>query len=244
MFGGRLEQQGLNRSLWISGNKINMEQTVGIVGTRHASPYGLKVAYEISKYYARKGYVVISGLAYGIDQKAHEGALSTHGMTVGVLGHGLNFHYPRSTKTIRTEIERTSFVITWYEPDQAPRKAFFRERNWLIAALSDFVIVVEAPTKSGALITANYALEMGKEVKAVPGDIDRMSSAGSNMLILEGAEPIVTLPESEEDKFRGCSSIQDLVAATGSLVDAGQLLARWQSMGLIKVEGEHITWIK
>jgi len=148
---------------------------VGIVGTRHASSYGLRVAYELGKYYASEGYVVVSGLAYGIDQKAHEGALE-RGTTVGVLG-GLDFHYPKSTLLLRKRIEEKGFVITWYKPDQGPRKAFFRERNWLIAALSDFIVVVEAPVKSGALITASFALQMGKEVKAVPGDIDRDSQS-------------------------------------------------------------------
>jgi len=93
-------------------------------------------------------------------------------------GHGLDFHYPKSTLLLRKRIEEKGFVITWYKPDQGPRKAFFRERNWLIAALSDFIVVVEAPVKSGALITASFALQMGKEVKAVPGDIDRDSCYG------------------------------------------------------------------
>jgi len=243
IFCGRLEQQALNRPLYVRGSSIKpLEKTVGIVGTRHASSYGLKVAYELGKYYASEGYVVISGLAYGIDQKSHEGALEK-GTTVGVLGHGLDFHYPKSTLPLRKSIEEKGFVITWYNHEQGPRKAFFRERNWLIAALSDFIVVVEAPMKSGALITANFALQMGKEVKAVPGDIDRDSSAGSNMLIFEGAEPVLAIPKDAEEQYKSCKTVQDLVAAVGSLVEAGQLIAKWQSTGRVILEGEIIHWV-
>lgn len=243
IFCGRLVQQGLERPVYVRGNSIPpLEKTVGIVGTRHASSYGLRVAYELGKYYASEGYVVVSGLAYGIDQKAHEGALE-RGTTVGVLGHGLDFHYPKSTLLLRKRIEEKGFVITWYKPDQGPRKAFFRERNWLIAALSDFIVVVEAPVKSGALITASFALQMGKEVKAVPGDIDRDSAMGSNMLIFDGAEPILAIPKDTDQQFRSCRTVQDLVATVGSLVEAGQLLAKWQSTGKVILEGETIHWI-
>ncbi|WP_018963036.1 DNA-processing protein DprA [Coprothermobacter platensis] len=242
LFNDRLADLDPKRSLYLRGNRIGLERTVGIVGTRHASPYGLRIAYELGRYYACEGYVVISGLAYGVDEKGHEGALSVGGKTVGVLGHGLNHHYPKATLPIRKQIEQTSFVISWYEPDQGPRKPFFRERNWLIAALSDFIVVVEAPLKSGALITASFALEMGKDVKAVPGDIDRPSAAGSNLLILDGAEPIVSVPESEMQKYKSCKTLQDIIAVSGSLVEAGRLLAKWQSTGMLTMDGDIIKW--
>ncbi|NPV88624.1 DNA-protecting protein DprA [Coprothermobacteraceae bacterium] len=242
-FGGRLLRASVSRPIYAKGIRFALQKTVGLVGTRHPSPYGAKVAYDLARYYASLGYVVVSGLAFGIDEKAHEGALSVGGLTIGVLGHGLGAHYPRATLELRKLIESQGLVVTWYAHQVPPRKAFFRERNMLIAALSDFLIVVEAPEKSGALVTADFALSLGKDVKAVPADIDRLSARGSNRLIVEGAEPIIDIPDVGAENWKQCRTVEELVAEVGDFVEAGRIIAELQSTGKVQLNGNMIEWL-
>ncbi len=164
---------------------------VAIVGTRNASSYGLRVAKAIATACARAGVTVVSGLARGIDGAAHEAALSVRGRTVAVLGTGLDIHYPRSHRTLQERIAREGLLLTEQHPGDTGHGGTFPRRNRIIAALADVTVVVEAGIGSGALITADHALELNRTVACVPNAIDQPSSAGSNALLKMHAEPIL-----------------------------------------------------
>jgi len=182
----------LSKSVYTRGSLPERRQlTVAVVGTRRPTIYGTRVACEIAEYLARHGVVVISGLAYGIDRAAHEGALQASGLTVAVLAHGLDFIYPRHHEVLAANIiDRGGALLSPY-PDGTPVARFrFLERNQWVAALADAVVVVEAEERSGTQATVRYALDYGKEVFAVPGNISTPQAAGPNRLIKEGAHPV------------------------------------------------------
>ncbi len=160
---------------------------VAIVGARRASSYGRRVAERLGRDLAAAGITVISGLALGIDGAAHRGALASSGRTMAVLGSGLDVPHPPSHRTLFREIEERGLVISEFLPGEPPLAYNFPRRNRIIAALGDAVVVVEAGPRSGALITVDHALDLGKEVFAVPGPIDDPRSAGSNALLRDGA---------------------------------------------------------
>lgn len=168
---------------------------VAIVGSRTCSDYGRAMARTIASSLAGAGVTVISGMASGIDTAGHAGALAAGGETVAVLGCGPDICYPRSSKNIYQEIKEQGAVLSEYAPGTEPCARFFPVRNRLISALSDAVLVIEARIRSGALITADYALEQGKEIYALPGRIIDPLSGGTNRLIKQGATPIVSVEE-------------------------------------------------
>lgn len=161
---------------------------VAIVGTRACSAYGKEVTEMLARGLAENGVTVVSGLATGIDGYAHAECLRHNGKTIAVLGGGLNRLSPVSNVKLGEEIEYSGLLLTQYPPDLNPTRYTFPERNRLIAGLSLGTVVVEAAEKSGALITADYALEQGREVFAVPGNITSIRSKGTNRLIAEGAK--------------------------------------------------------
>ncbi len=165
-----------------------------VVGTRRASGYGRSIAYDFSRKIASSGITVVSGLAYGIDTKAHLGALEA-GRTIAVLGSGAFHIYPSSNRSLAKKISEKGALITEFFPEDRPAKFRFPLRNRIIAGISFGVLVVEAPPRSGALITARLALEYGRDVFAVPGDIGRKSSLGTNRLIQEGAKLVVSVED-------------------------------------------------
>jgi len=171
---------------------------VGIVGARRATSYGLKVSYNFAKELALAGVVIISGLARGIDGEAHRGALAT-GTTVAVLGSGIDVPYPRENERLYQEISQKGLVLSEFLPGTKPLPYLFPVRNRIIAALSTGIVVVEAALKSGSLITAKLALELGREVFAVPGMITSPQSAGANLLLKDGAQIALGV----EDIFEG-----------------------------------------
>lgn len=175
------------------------EPSVAIVGARNCSEYGRTIAREIAKRLAELGVTVISGLAMGIDAAGHAGALSGHGTTFAVLGNGPDICYPRCSKNLYEEIVTTGGILSEYAPGIAPCACFFPARNRLISGLSDAVLVIEARRKSGSLITAEYALEQGKEIYALPGRITDPLSEGTNRLLLLGAAPIITIEDFLSD---------------------------------------------
>ena len=163
------------------------EAAVAVVGTRKCSPYGTRAASQLGYELARQGGLVISGLAKGIDGAAHQGALRAGGFTAAVLGGGADVIYPPENRRLYEDIAATGVLLSEYPPGTEPRGGHFPVRNRIISGLSLAVVVVEAPEKSGALITANTALEQGRDVFAVPGPINAASSRGCNQLIRDGA---------------------------------------------------------
>lgn len=160
---------------------------VGIVGTRKASAYGLTAAKRFGYQIAMCGGLVVSGGAYGIDSVAMQGALEAGKKTVGVLGCGVDVVYPKSNGRLFDDVIENGCLISEYPPGTRPNPWQFPERNRIISGIAGGVLVVEAPSKSGALITARDALEQGRDVYVVPGNIDVESCAGSNSLLQDGA---------------------------------------------------------
>lgn len=163
------------------------EKSAAIVGARNCSPYGKKAAQEFGKKLAEAGVNLISGMARGIDSMGHRGALLAGGRTYAVLGCGVNIVYPPENWELYEQIAKHGGILSEYPPDMAPQPGFFPMRNRIISALSDVVIIIEAKEKSGSLITADYALDQGKDVFALPGSIYDSLSAGCNRLIKQGA---------------------------------------------------------
>lgn len=166
---------------------IDEEVAVAMVGTRKASPYGIEAAEKIAYGLCKQGAVVISGAAAGVDSASHRGALRAGGKTIAVLGNGLDIVYPAENEWLYRDIAASGALISEYPPGTAAEAWHFPVRNRIISGLSLATIVVEAPEKSGALITANLALEQGRDVFAIPGNLGVKSCEGSNHLIRDGA---------------------------------------------------------
>ncbi|MBU1944645.1 MAG: DNA-processing protein DprA, partial [Actinobacteria bacterium] len=169
-----------------------------VVGARKASPYGLEVARWLSAELAQAGVGIVSGAAYGIDSAAHASALDAGGYSCAVLGCGIDVVYPRSQAGLYRRLEAAGCILSEYPPGVHPAKERFPARNRIIAGMTPGVVVVEASGSSGALITARFALDGGREVMAVPGQVLSDNSAGTNALIREGAVAI-TRPEDVLD---------------------------------------------
>ncbi len=164
------------------------EPGVAIVGSRRATRAGRDFAHALARELAAGGLVVVSGLAYGIDAAAHRGALAAPGRTIAVLGSGLDRIYPQAHERLAREIlARDGAVVSEYAPDAGPRKHRFPERNRLISGLTLGVVIVEATTRSGSLITARMAAEQGREVMAVPGPVQSPLAGGCHRLLKSGA---------------------------------------------------------
>lgn len=175
-------------SLYYKGRlPTEKDKAVAIVGARSRSAYGQGVARELAGMLAKEGISVISGLAMGIDADAHQGALTAGGTTFGVLGNGVNVCYPGQNRHLYRQIVQSGGILSEYPPDEQPMPYRFPSRNRIISALSDCVVVIEAREKSGSLITADCAMEQGKDVYALPGRITDPLSAGCNKLIRQGA---------------------------------------------------------
>lgn len=181
------------------------QRRVAVVGTRAASAYGLRVARELAEGLARLGVCVVSGLALGIDAAAHAGALAA-GVpgcsTLAVLGSGLACCYPPENAALAEAVARGGGLLSEFAPDQPPERWHFPRRNRLVAALAEAVVVVEAPLRSGALLTAQEALEQGREVLAVPGPVGRPSHEGAHALLRQQAAAV-------------CTGVEDVLAALG-----------------------------
>ena len=160
---------------------------VAVVGTRDATPYGISSAEKLGYGLTKGGAVVVSGLAKGIDAAATRGALRAGGVTVGVVGNGLDVHYPYESRYLYEDVAAAGVLLSEYAPGTEPAKPHFPARNRILSGLSLATLVVEAPERSGALITADTAVEQGRDVFAVPGPIDAPNSVGCNRLIREGA---------------------------------------------------------
>lgn len=183
--------------LWALGDLATLrDPVVAIVGTRRATSYGLRITREISAALARAGACVVSGMALGIDGAAHRAALDAGGRTVAVLGTGVDVAYPRAHLGMYREIVESGLVLSELPPGAKSHGGSFPNRNRLIAALARVVIIIEAPVKSGALITGDHALELGRDIGVVLGPIDSPQSAGSNALLRSGAHPIIDVDDA------------------------------------------------
>jgi DNA processing protein len=169
--------------------------SVAVVGARSCSPYGAQVARELARDLAALGIVVVSGLARGIDGEAHRGALAAGGLTVAVLGCGIDCDYPRAHAQLAGRITDSGLVVSEYPPGVEPAPWRFPARNRIVAGLAKATVVVEARERSGALITADFALELGRDVFAVPGEITSGLSRGTNDLIRQGATPMLCVED-------------------------------------------------
>lgn len=182
--------------LYVLGDKEILKQSgIAIVGSRNATEYGKKVALQFSKDLTRNGINIISGLALGIDTCAHLGTLHSDsiGKTIAVLGSGLDEIYPKKNIELAKKIINCGgCIISEYPLGTKPEKLHFPQRNRIISGLSKGVLIVEASEKSGSLITADFALEQGREVFVVPGNISSPTSVGSNNLIKQGAKLVTS----------------------------------------------------
>ncbi|GGN05944.1 DNA processing protein DprA [Thermus composti] len=174
--------------LYLRGDLPEEKEAIAIVGTRRASSWALAFARRLARELAEAGLWVVSGLARGIDREAHLGALEGGGRTLGVLGSALDRVYPPENRSLAQRMD----LLSEFPFGEGPRPEFFPRRNRLIAGLCRAVLVVEAPLDSGALITARHALELGKEVLAVPGRPTDEGSLGANRLIQDGAYPVLS----------------------------------------------------
>lgn len=174
--------------LYVKGNlpAIDDEALVAVIGTRKASPYGIKMGRKMGYEIAKCGGIVVSGLTNGIDAAGAEGALSAGGKVIGVLGTA----HEKDKSTLAADVAKSGALISEYPPGTNTQNAFFRARNRISAGLSVGVVVVEAPAKSGARLFANEAADLGKELFAVPGNADSPNCVGTNMLLKEGAKPV------------------------------------------------------
>jgi len=233
---------------------------VAIVGARACSPYGSQVGRLLGRELAAAGLVVVSGLARGVDGEAHRGALEAAGVTVAVLGCGIDRDYPAAHTDLARRICEQGLVVSEYEPGVEPAPWRFPARNRIIAGLAAATVIVEARERSGALITADFALEEGRDVFAVPGEITGSLAAGTNRLLRQGAAPL-TSPTDVLDVFglgvgpaaqppalgatatsvldrlaESSATADELARATG--LDAGPLAAALAELELAGLVGE------
>ncbi|WP_353928739.1 DNA-processing protein DprA [Desulfofundulus kuznetsovii] len=174
-------------------------QAVAVVGSRRPTPYGVAVAEKLGEELARAGVTVVSGMARGIDSAAHRGALAAGGRTMAVLGCGVDVVYPRENKRLMEDIIEAGAVISEFPPGSPPEAWHFPVRNRIISGLSRATVVVEAAEKSGALITADLALDQGRDVMAVPGPVTSPQSRGPNQLIKQGARLVESVADVLEE---------------------------------------------
>jgi DNA processing protein len=206
------------------------DRAVTIVGSRRASSYGLGVAEDLGHLLATAGLVIVSGMARGIDAAAHRGALAGGGTTIAVLGGGPDVVYPARERRLYCQILGTGAVISEARPGRRPESWSFPVRNRIMAALSSMTVVVEAAQPSGSLITARQALDLGRELGAVPGPVTSRVSKGANDLIAEGAAPIRgaqdvldrLLGVGESHALRSGPALEPGLARVAELVERGK----------------------
>ena len=190
--------------LFASGRlELLTQPAVAIVGSREHSRYGGEVCEAIARAAALAGLVVVSGMARGLDAVAHLGALAGSGATIGILGNGLGVIYPAANRKLYQAVAEQGLLLTEFPPGERPSAGSFQRRNRLISGLARVTVVVEAAKSSGALLTAQYALDQGRDVLAVPGPITSPVSAGTNRLIRDGAAPLLELGGQVKQELGG-----------------------------------------
>ena len=172
---------------YIGDLSITEKPCIGMVGARRATSYGRTMSEHFAMQLSEKDYVIVSGMARGIDGASHRGALKGNGKTIAVLGGGVEFCYPKENRDIYELLKQNGLILSQYCPGTMPMAHFFPARNRIISGLSDVVMVMEAKEKSGSLITVDFALEQGRDIYAMPGRITDTMSLGCNLLIRQGA---------------------------------------------------------
>lgn len=186
--------------LFVRGTLLEIDRVaVAVVGTRRVTPYGRDVARSIAGDLARAGVTVVSGLAHGVDGIAHQAALEANGRTIAVLGSGIHDIYPREHRNLAQRIAEQGAIMSDNLPNAKPDRWNFPARNRIISGLSQGVLVVEAPERSGALITVDFAADQGRDVFAVPGPVNAASSAGCLKIMRDGARPVRDANDILED---------------------------------------------
>ncbi len=217
------------RTLFCRGHLSALEQpSVAIVGSRRSTAYGRRVAEELAREAARAGWCVVSGMALGIDAAAHRGCMAGGGVTLAVLGSGVDRAYPRSHASLMTRILQRGLVLSEHEPGVSPRPHHFPRRNRILAALADRVVVVEAAKRSGALITAAVAADLGRDVWAVPGSIFSSNTGGTHRLLEDGAIPVSSLEAWRISLAEGAEGLD----SPGDVPPSSQLALRPHLAGL------------
>lgn len=192
------------KQLYVKGNlELLKRPMVAIVGTRDCTRYGLTIAKDLAARCAEAGFVVVSGLAEGIDTAAHQGAKDA---TIAVLGNGINVYYPSINRDLQNEIASTGLLISEYPPDFHGDKTTFPQRNRIVAALGRGVIAVEADLHSGTLITVRKAQSLNRDVYAVPGNINCYASQGTNDLIANHGAHMITSADDLIKSLTGCAT--------------------------------------
>jgi DNA processing protein len=229
--------------LWVRGTVLPEDAlAVAIVGARRASAYGLEVAERLASDLAARGVTVVSGFARGIDTAAHRGALGAGGRTIAVLGAGIDVLYPPENSALAREVAARGALLTQFAPGTPPLPHNFPSRNRTLAALALAVVVVEAAERSGSLITAGFAADLGREVFAVPGKITSPTSAGTHRLLRDGAtlverwsDVVQELPEPWRRRVRAAAVSSMALDSPAAGSDEAQML------GLLSVdEPQHI----
>lgn len=246
--------------LWVRGT-LPATPAVAIVGTRRATRYGLSLAREMGRAVALAGWVVVSGLARGVDGAAHRGCLDGGGAGIAVLGCGIDIWYPPEHQRLGEElVAGEGAVVSEYPPGTRPEPWRFPARNRIISGLSAAVVVVEAAEKGGALITARLAAEQGRDVFAVPGDVHRETSLGTNLLIRDGAIPVLGAadlvealslilgpPRTHTDvdlpfamPYDGATVEEVIAASGGDTAEVLQSLGRMEAEGRVRIEAGQV----
>lgn len=249
------------KALWMQGRlpPDRSMKTVAIVGSRRSTPYGESVAYQLASTLARHDIVVVSGMAYGIDAKAHQGCLDASGITLAVLGTAIDRIYPLRNFALSKAILEKGAILSEYGPGQDTGNWSFLERNRLVSGLADVLVVVEAASRSGTLATATFALDQGKTVFAVPGNITSPMSEGCNRLISQGAlaltrfEDVLSLllpapAKKPKTPLVGDSPIEDAIlrALQNGLQDGEEIIEQSgisvsefnQNISLLEIKGQ------
>jgi DNA processing protein len=222
--------------LFYRGQLIATDSTaVAIVGTRRVSPYGRELAMQIGAGLAKAGVTVVSGLALGVDGIAHQAALDAGGRTIAVLGGGVNRIYPHEHRGLAKRVAEQGAVVSEYAPDRKPDAPNFPARNRIISGLSLGVVVVEAPERSGALITVDFAADQGRDVFAVAGNVTAANSGGTNRLIRDGARLVRSAEDVLEDLQLRRATLEEPVQQSLLLNDEDRRL-----LAVLTGEPQHI----
>ena len=213
------------KELYIKGRLPDEKAlSVAIVGARECSPYGRRMAQEIGAELARAGIQIISGMARGIDGAAQGGALSAGGATFAVLGCGVDVCYPSEHRKLYESLQKEGGILSELPPESPPLPQHFPARNRIISGLSDVVLVIEAREKSGSLITADLALEQGKDVYALPGPVNSNLSRGCNGLIKQGAGIVVSIEDFMEELHISYSGKMEKIEENKILLESAEKL--------------------